>query len=361
VGCDSSAILILKVNLKSTSTTNAVICQGNSYPFNGISYFSEGTYSVYFSNAVGCDSAAILILKVNKPSSSTTNVSICQGDSYTFNGTTYTSDGTYTTHLTNAVGCDSTATLILKVNQPTAGTIFATICQGFSYSVGGDSYKVAGTYYPHITNVAGCDSAITLHLSVAFKKENSIAEEICSNETYLFGNSVLTQTGTYTKTFSSVEGCDSVVTLNLTVKPSYIEYRTIQLVYGKTDTVDGKVYDKAGTFTESLTASNGCDSTVVTTVINVKTLCPKIIVPPYFTPNGDGINDFFEVEDLSCYTKSTVDIYDRYGKRVAHYNGTDLGWDGNYLGHAEPSTDYWYIITLPETAERITGHVTLKR
>ena len=103
------------VNQPTTSITNASICAGASYTFNGTAYTTAGTYVAHLTNAVGCDSAATLNLTIKALSTSTTNASICTGASYTFNGTAYTTAGTYVAHLTNAVGCDSAATLNLTV------------------------------------------------------------------------------------------------------------------------------------------------------------------------------------------------------------------------------------------------------
>ena len=101
-----------------TSTSTAVICSGASYTFNGSTYSSAGTYTAHLTNKGGCDSTATLLLTTKSASASTTNASICSGGSYTFNGNTYSSAGTYTTHLTNAAGCDSVATLVLAVSSP---------------------------------------------------------------------------------------------------------------------------------------------------------------------------------------------------------------------------------------------------
>ncbi|MDR3704906.1 MAG: T9SS type B sorting domain-containing protein [Paludibacteraceae bacterium] len=119
-------------------------------------------------------------------------------------------------------------------------------------------------------------------------------------------------------------------------------------------------YTSSGTYTVHFTNSVGCDSTA-TLELMVLSQCPEIVVPPLFSPNADGINDLLEIENLSIYKGSIVEIYDRYGKRVARYSGTSPGWDGYYLGHPEPSCDYWYLITLPESGKRLTGHFSLKR
>lgn len=91
----------------------------------------------------------------------------------------------------------------------------------------------------------------------------------------------------------------------------------------------------------------------------------------YFTPNDDGINELWQVENLNCYEGYIVEIFDRYGRRLYLYKKgsfsggtvTDdfTGWDGNYNGHQMPSTDYWYVITVEEIRKQYSGHFTLKR
>jgi hypothetical protein len=74
------------------------------------------TYTHHLTNRFGCDSSAILHLSVFNPTTSTTNASICTGNSYIFNGNTYTTSGSFTIHLLNYHGCDSAATLVLSVS-----------------------------------------------------------------------------------------------------------------------------------------------------------------------------------------------------------------------------------------------------
>ena len=154
VGCDSAATLVLTVKSLSASTTSASICNGGSYTFNGNTYATAGTYVLHLTNAVGCDSAATLVLTVKSLSTSTTTASICSGGSYTFNGTTYTTAAIDTVHLINAAGCDSLAILNLTSAAPVAAsfaytstTVDNTPCltgNSISFtntSVGATSYK----------------------------------------------------------------------------------------------------------------------------------------------------------------------------------------------------------------------------
>jgi gliding motility-associated-like protein len=90
---------------------------------------------------------------------------------------------------------------------------------------------------------------------------------------------------------------------------------------------------------------------------------PKLFPPAYFTPNGDGYNDTWEIPGMrEIYPDATVSIYDRYGKKLVEYKGSaDYGWNGRYLGRDMPATDYWYEINIKEINRQYVGHFTLLR
>lgn len=89
---------------------------------------------------------------------------------------------------------------------------------------------------------------------------------------------------------------------------------------------------------------------------------PPVPIPEYFTPDGSGQNEVWDVAPiLEAYPKTTVKIFDRTGKVVAELDGSTSDWDGTYNGTPLPSTDYWYIINVPEIRQQFTGHFTLLR
>ena len=156
----------IRVNQPTFSITNDTICAGSTYTFNGNGYTTTGTYVAHLTNAAGCDSTATLNLYVKANSSSVTTASICPGDSVLFNGAYYKTQGVYPIHFTNTFGCDSIATLDLTVKATSSSTALATICNGDSYPFNGNNYTTGGTYTIHFTNSFGCDSAAILVLTV---------------------------------------------------------------------------------------------------------------------------------------------------------------------------------------------------
>jgi gliding motility-associated-like protein len=89
---------------------------------------------------------------------------------------------------------------------------------------------------------------------------------------------------------------------------------------------------------------------------------PVLGIPKYFTPNGDGFHDFWNVKGVSALYnyRSTIYIFDRYGKLLKQLSTTEIGWDGTYNGHPMPADDYWYSIQF-EDGRSAKGHFTLKR
>ena len=82
--------------------------------------------------------------------------------------------------------------------------------------------------------------------------------------------------------------------------------------------------------------------------------------PKFFTPNQDGFNDIWRIPFLQFQPKATVSIFDRYGKLVHFFTGSQPGWDGTLNGKNLFASDYWFVITL-ENGREIKGHFSLVR
>jgi len=86
--------------------------------------------------------------------------------------------------------------------------------------------------------------------------------------------------------------------------------------------------------------------------------------PNYFTPNGDGFHDTWNIFDLAQQPKSLISIFDRYGKLLRQISPAGSGWDGKYEGKDLPSTDYWFsveFITQSKQKGIFKSHFSLKR
>lgn len=258
-GCDSTVTLNLTVAPVYTGSVNATICSGQSYSFGGNNYLVAGNYPITFQTISGCDSTVTLHLTVNPTPTvnAIPNQSICNGDasipinfSGNVPGATYnwvnsnasiglaasginniptftginlgsvpvTSTITITPSANNCTGLPITTNI--TVNPTFVGNpVDITICDGDTYTFGGQSFSIAGSYPTTFNTVYGCDSLVTLNLSVNPTYTGTENGTICNGESYQFGGQGYTVAGNYPVTFQTINGCDSTVTLNLTVNP----------------------------------------------------------------------------------------------------------------------------------------------
>jgi len=262
-GCDSTITLTLTVREPDLTLIEASVCQGETYLFNGENLGAPGAYTALLVNADGCDSLVILNLSVLPVSSSSIEASFCSGDTYAFNGEDLTAGGVYTALLTNAVGCDSTVTLTLTELATSQTALEATICEGETYAFEGQDYTESGVYSASYTNAAGCDSTLTLTLTVLPDLGETLNVTICEEETYEFYGETLFESGVYTQVFPGSNGCDSTITLNLTVRLIDLTLLEETFCEGQTFLFNGENLGSPGAYTALLTNSDGCDSLVI--------------------------------------------------------------------------------------------------
>lgn len=198
-----------------SSTITASAC--GSYSANSETFTTSGTYTQTIDNAAGCDSVITLILTINPIYSVTTAAAICSSSPYIFGTQSLTTSGVYTETFQSINGCDSTVTLTLTLGAPTSSTITATACG--SYTANSQTYTTSGTYTQTLTNAALCDSVITLNLTITpAPAPNNITASAC--DSYTWNSETYTSSGTYTQTIVTASGCDSVVNLTLTINPT---------------------------------------------------------------------------------------------------------------------------------------------
>ena len=308
-GCDSAATLNLVVKASSSGTTYDTICTGGSYSWNGTLYNTTGSYTAHLTNAVGCDSAATLNLTVKAASSSTTYDTVCSSSlPIIWNSTLITAAGSQTVHLNNAVGCDSAATLILTVKASSTSTTNASICSGNTYTFNGMIFnQPISSFTVHLTNAAGCDSTATLNLTVNATSTSATYDTICNGGSYTWNGTTYTTAGSYTVHLTNAAGCDSAATLNLTVNATSFSNSSGSICVGGSYTWNGTTYTTAGIYTVHLTNAAGCDS-AATLYLSLNT-APSV-----------NKSDVFVTMEGKCFTSSTRNPTDDY-----QYNGLANG------------------------------------
>jgi hypothetical protein len=207
-------------------------------------------------HGLAIDDVSISWLVLN-PCITTSSLSITECSSYTLNGETYTNSGTYTQTLENAnsQGCDSLITLNLTLNS-TQNTLVLFGCEPIS--VNGETYTSSGIYNQTLQNSVGCDSLLTIDVTIGLTSSSTSYVESCGP--YFWNGSLLDESGIYMATLQNEFGCDSIATLELIVFEISSSTQTISNC--GPISINGQNYTNSGTYTQTLLSSNGCDSLV---------------------------------------------------------------------------------------------------
>ena len=259
-GCDSIITLILEVDESSDQIFTEEICAGEEITFNGIVYTETELVEFSLLSEKGCDSTVVFDLTVHPAFEETIEQSICEGEEYLFDGQVYDVTGMYTVSYLTFNGCDSIYTIDLKVNEMAETNIEASLCSGEIFELNGISYSESGVFMQDLSTVNGCDSVLTISIQVSDRIETNIDREICEGESFIFGPNTLTSSGMYEQNLLTANNCDSIIFLDLTVTPNIENRIAVSICEGTSFELGGEIYTESGEYTAEFTAANGCDS-----------------------------------------------------------------------------------------------------
>ncbi len=277
------------IGLNQTNISNPTVTLTNTGTSNITQNYIVTT--TLLSNPTSCPATDEVVVTVKPDASSTINASVCQGGSYTVGGQAFSTAGQHQVTIQATNGCDSTITLNLTVNPILSQTINETICQGGSYTFFGQTLTNPGIYSQTVQSAAGCDSIVNLNLLMSPVLSSTQNIEICPGESYTFFGQSLTNTGNYSQSLQDVSGCDSIVYLNLTIKPTTSSTITHEMCQGLSYNFNGQSISTAGSYSATLVGSNGCDS-VVTLIMTIYSIpeAPSLINNSPLECPGDLLN-----------------------------------------------------------------------
>ena len=258
-GCDSIINLALTINHSTDAVESVVACDSYTWNLNGMTYTASTTDTYTTTDGNGCNGTTTLILIVKNSSATYDTVSTC--GSYTWNGANYTTSGNYTYTTTGSNGCDSVANLNLTVAAAAISDVYATACDSYTWAVNGQTYtnSISSLQYMVPNPATGCNDIVRLHLTINNSVNTTDVETACDSYTWINGRTYTASTNTPVYRMTTVNGCDSTITLNLTIKHSTNAIETVSAC--DSYTWHGTTYTASNnTATYTTIGSNGCDS-----------------------------------------------------------------------------------------------------
>ncbi len=356
-GCDRTEILHLTINKSETVEETVTAC--DSYEWHGQTYTESGDYTFTTVAANGCDRIEILHLTINKSETVEETITAC--DSYVWNGQTYTESGTYTYTTVAANGCDRIEILHLTINESEVGeTTVAEICPGDSYSWNGENYDQAGTYTITMTNAAGCDSTATLVLSIPDPENSADHAEIAAVSKYggrllVLDLNVFTATLGFTPAPEQVKWYELIGDMDAAIdawdqvgddKFTGVSGYYYNLPSG--DKVAGRYYALIEQDLETLPCS-GIYRSVVLSAANTAKL-------PMLAPNVVSPEEDVRVLNLDSSSENAIRVYNMTGDLMATFNASYV----DEFAFKAASFSGYYVVEIENAYEKVTLRYIVK-
>lgn len=289
-GCDSIITVNLTITGNTTSTISPTACNYYISPSKKYYWLKSGTYSDFIKNkSNGCDSLITINLTIIKSSEVNFKVETCNSYKSPSGKYTWTQTGKYIDTIKNKVGCDSIMNFDLIVNYDQTNTINITACDFYTSPSGKSTWTSSGKYSDVIPTSKGCDSIITINLTVNKQIVKNITVKECNTYKSPSKKYIWTKTGTYNDTLKRKTGCDSILIIDLTI--NYTKYVNIApQSCGNYKSPSGKyIWNQTGNYMDTIKTKAGCDSIIgIDLKINDKTTSTfsKTTCIEYYSPSG---------------------------------------------------------------------------
>ncbi len=275
-GCDSVVTVIVEELSVFTTDINLEACTGTNATYNGQS-LAPGTVTAFnFITANGCDS--VVTVTVDEVIAIEEDVALvaCSGSSATYEGQQLLA-GTVTefTYVTPQ-GCDSIVTVTVDELATYATPLTLEACTGTTVMYNGQSLSPGTTTDITLIALNGCDSVVTVEVEELFDVTGSLMLQACAGETVGYNGQQLAAGTSTDFTYMSAQGCDSVLTVTVEELEVYASPLALQACTGSTVDYNGVPLPPGTTVDFTLAAQNGCDSVVTITVAEIETIYEEL-------------------------------------------------------------------------------------
>lgn len=334
MGCDSVITTILSVNT-TYNTLNETHCESYTSPSGLYTWTSSGAYQDTILNMAGCDSVLTINLTINYNTINTISPVACGSYLVPSGSYSITSTGTYNDTIPNTIGCDSILTINATINSPTTGFDIVTECYSYVSPSGNYTWTGSGSYMDTIPNSAGCDSVITIQLTIYGTQFDSVSVVQCTSFTSPSGLYTWTSSGVYNDTLSNIQGCDSIIVIDLTIiNPTYSTINPVDC-FSYTSPSGNYTWVSSGIYSDTLSNTLGCDSiiTINLTIPNGQSTIDTLICSPYLSPSGtytwDQAGTYIDTvsSSLGCDSVITINISVLDANDFLYFDGATLSSD----------------------------------
>lgn len=374
--CDAGSI-----TLKATASIGTIewydVVLGGSIIDTGVNFITPNLTNTknYYAEVSGCSSTRTVISATvyTTPTISTTKSTVSRCGL-----------GTIVLEATPSIGNVNWFTDTIGGTQIGTGSVFSTP------TISNDTLLYAEA------NNNGCISSNRIQFNITIYPVPVVVDEnliLCENSSleinagingmvYLWSTAERTQTititsgGSYDVVISNSYSCSSTKKITVTeyqipeIDSIKVQERTIEIIVKNPQTyfeytINGINYQQSNIFTNTPAGKNTAQVRDTNNCGTDSEIFVTIVVPTFFTPNKDGLNDEWIIKGMSIYPESTVRIFDRYGKLLKELRpdntSENISWDGTFNGQELPSSDYWYVLKVDANTPEKRGHFSLKR
>lgn len=332
------------------------ICDGFGYQNHGFTITADmyeigtNTFS-YYTPATQTTPAVldVLTLEVMAIQEKTINATVCEGAAYSYDENIYVEEGevvpgeqTVTFYLTSANDCDSIVYLVINGLPASHTTEYAETCSGIPYNWHGQDYYLSGTYVDSLRTIEGCDSICTLLLTVQERLHSDTAVTLCYGDQLVINGQTVTTSGIYTEYIDNPDGCDEELAWHVTAVGKLESHKRVIACTGTTysdDLIQGLTQDYHGS-TVTTSKVSGCDSTVIidiwfadpskTVYVDVPVNeLPLVINGVEVVAAGTSEGEYNRTVETDC---GTINVVVTVGQAVIRYNVTVKAENGLAYG-----------------------------